>query len=179
MRLRDIIDIILLIFVTLAIVCVIAGCHTQKATQKYTSEVSAETDIGHKTDNTDMAAFWLMLSKCVTSTDSTTIELTADSIVTPSGAVIYSPTTKKTDYGQKTSATTNTSQSTFICTETAENNTATTDRTTESSLVEQSEATAIAEPPNITAILIAAIAAITLIVAPLLLWLMYRKNKSS
>lgn len=161
---------------TLAVICLMCGCHTRKVAQEHSTEVATETAVGHCTDKTDMTAFWTTFGRYVTSTDSVAMELSADSIVTPSGAVIYAPDIRRIDYGQKSDAETDASMSASIRTDTTIENTETSDKTTEVVSAQQAETTAIAEPPNITAILITAIVGVVLLAAAVLLWLIYRKK---
>lgn len=156
-RIIDILAVISAGLITLAIVSLITGCHTRKVTQAHSSEVTTETATGHRTDKTDMVAFWSMFGRYLTSSDSVATELSADSIVTSSGTIIYAPAVKRTDYGQKSVAETDCSSSTKINTGTTEASAAVSDRATEVTSVQQSETTAITEPPNITVIIIVAI----------------------
>lgn len=175
-RIIDVLAVISMVVITLAIICLMSGCRANKEAQAHYTEAATETTVGHETNKTDMTAFWETFSRYATSTDSVTMEISADSIITPSGLVIYAPDIRRTDYGQKAGAETDATMSASTATETAIESTETSNKTTEKVSAQQTETTTVAEPPNITAITIAAIIAVALILMLIILWLAYRKK---
>lgn len=173
---HNIIGVISATLILSAIGSLVTGCHTNKKLQVHSAEVATETAVGHKTDKTDMATFWEMFSRYVTSTDSVTMEMSADSIVTPSGAIIYAPDVKRTDYGQQSNVETEATINVSTNSETAVESTETSDKTTEIASAQQAETTVVAEPPDFTSIIIVAIIAVALIVMLIILWVAYRKK---